>query len=324
MGKGTAEPLVSARIGWQLLAGAAATNGVMLVIMSGLASLFGTALQSALAAQAAAGLVSQGMMLMAQRSGDDVPDPRRRGDRAMVSVVAAALLYALGAGFCIGATLLPRSDDASAQAATANAFVAFQIAGLVVCLLLQAAWFVVAQRYAKLDVRAAVRTAIAGLPVTPERPVLLIEMLAALATTVIALVASGVVSVSLEPWGDIAAAVCIVAILVGVSLLLALQVRRLIAGTVVSEAEARAVIACIGRAANQTGSIRRVLDVDAVHLGPDGVVARVQLAFKDGVSAHHVAGVVAKLRAGVQAELPYVDVVLAAPQGQQSAAKEGS
>ena len=74
----------------------------------------------------------------------------------------------------------------------------------------------------------------------------------------------------------------------------------------------------IGAAAETTGAIRQVLDVEAVHMGPDAVRATVCLSFKEGVSASHVAPILDKLAAAVHVAQPNVSVVLAAGNSSKS------
>ena len=96
-----------------------------------------------------------------------------------------------------------------------------------------------------------------------------------------------------------------------------LDIRRLIAGVPVAEATQRALIDCIGRAAIQSGAIRQVAHVEAIHTGPGTILVIVQLDFKDGVAAQHMAPVLAKLRAAAMSEVPAVtDVLLAPPPAQ--------
>ena len=93
----------------------------------------------------------------------------------------------------------------------------------------------------------------------------------------------------------------------------ALETRRLVAGVPIEPDLLRALTAAIGKAAQKTGAIRAVQSVEAIHTGPGTVLAIVQLEFKDGVAAQHMAPVVATLRAAAMAEVPQTTDVLLAP-----------
>ena len=98
------------------------------------------------------------------------------------------------------------------------------------------------------------------------------------------------------------------------SLQFALELRQLIAGVPVNDDVLRALTASIGRAAEKTGAVRTVQSVEAINTGPGTVLAIVQLEFKDGVAAQHLAPVLAALRAAAIAEVPQAcDVLLAPP-----------
>ena len=91
-------------------------------------------------------------------------------------------------------------------------------------------------------------------------------------------------------------------------------VRDLIAGAPVSQTTLRSLTAAVDRATMQSGAVRQVLAIDALHTESGKVLVMLQLAFKDGVSAQHITPVLDKLRTAVQAELPSVaDVVLFPP-----------
>ena len=86
------------------------------------------------------------------------------------------------------------------------------------------------------------------------------------------------------------------------------------------EAALRDVTERVGRSAMQSGAVRSVRAVDAMHTGAGKKYVLLQLDFKDGVSAQHVTPVLDKLRRAVIAEDPSVTDVVLAPRTTDGAA----
>ena len=107
------------------------------------------------------------------------------------------------------------------------------------------------------------------------------------------------------------AVVALVALFVAVQF--ALEMRQLLSGVPIDTELLRTLTASIGLAAGKTGAVRTVHSVEAIHTGPGTVLAIVQLEFKDGVAAQHLAPVLAALRAAAIAEVPQITDVLLAP-----------
>lgn len=100
----------------------------------------------------------------------------------------------------------------------------------------------------------------------------------------------------------------------GVAVLFGLQTLRQLPGRRASARELRRLTESVGRAALKHGSIARVRSIAAMHTGPSAVLVTLELDFKDGVSAQHIAPVLDKLRRAVMSDVPTVaDIVLAVP-----------
>ena len=150
--------------------------------------------------------------------------------------------------------------------------------------------------------------------VDPVRFTVIVEMAACIAGCAITLVALLVARRI-----DLQAAATVGAVLAamttaGVAVLFGLQTLRQLPGRRASARVLQCITESVGRAALKHGSIARVRSIEAMHTGPSAVLVTIEIDFKDGVSAQHIAPVLDKLRRAVMADVPTVtDIVLAVP-----------
>ena len=275
--------------------------------MRGTAAVVMAALMAVLAATTSQALIWLGL----RQTAGDAP----RANYFFWSFVPAVLVYALGAGLVMMSAIQAPTQP------TGLKFTANDLAALV-CTCVFQIWLV-------LNVVRGIAREI-GQPWSipahfatrdPIRHAVLVETAATcvcLLIGMLALIAARYLDV---PAADALGALAIGLVLAAIAARFALETRRLVAGIPVSAAHLHTLTESIGKAAEKSGAIRQVLDVDAVHMGPASILATVQLDFKEGVSASHVAPVLEKLRAAVLAAQPDVTDVVLAPPPSKTAAK---
>jgi hypothetical protein len=91
---------------------------------------------------------------------------------------------------------------------------------------------------------------------------------------------------------------------------LAFETRAVLERTEVDPRLLKTLTEAIGAAAQKSGAIRRVVAVEARHAAPGSVIATVQLEFKEGVDARHVAPVLATLHKAAAAAVPEVTALV--------------
>ena len=112
---------------------------------------------------------------------------------------------------------------------------------------------------------------------------------------------------------EAAGAITTALVLAAVAVRFVLELKRQIAGIPVDSATIKVIISAVDRAAMQSGAIETVSAVNAVAIGPSRILVSLQLDFKAGVSAVHMAPVLGKMRRAIMTDVPLAaDVVLAA------------
>jgi len=140
----------------------------------------------------------------------------------------------------------------------------------------------------------------------PARVALLVQSGAAVVAALIAL-AAVVLARGLEwPAGLSIGALAIAFATGGAATFLLHELRRHGDGMRIAPRLEQMLIDAVGRAAMQSGAIRQVGDVSARYAGAAAVIVMVQLQFKDGVDARHIAPVLSKLEQVARAAVPEV------------------
>lgn len=220
------------------------------------------------------------------------------------SFVAGALILSLASGVSIALVV-----RAGAVRAT-DWPLAMELGGLVILVAAQAGWLFwnlrdLAGPDGRLDMLPP------GLVISdPSRAALLICGATALATALLALLATGAAWAlqipAIEAWG----ALLIALTLASAAIVLAFETRAVMERAAIDPRLVKTLTEAIGAAAQKSGAIRRVLDVSARHGAIGTVIATVQLEFKDGVDARHVAPVLMTLHKAAAAAVPEVSALL--------------
>ena len=153
-----------------------------------------------------------------------------------------------------------------------------------------------------------------------ETPLLFALAFEAMAISSVAGIALAIMALS--DGGSAAAfgAIATAFVLATVAVRFILELKRQITGIPVDAATTKAIIRAVDLAALQSGAVQTVSAVNAVSIGPGRILVSVQLDFKAGVSAVHMAPVLAKMRRAIMADVPLAaDVVLVAKSDNGSA-----
>lgn len=217
----------------------------------------------------------------------------------------AALLFATAAGVAFGAAAWMPEPQPFDTLPIVVTLVAIAVAEL--------AWL----EFALGSVRGLQIAADDAAQPTFDRLAIVSPLLFALAITAMAISSvAGVTlaTIALTDGGRTAAvgAVATGLLLLAVAAKFMLELKRHAAGVPVDPATSKLLISAVDRAALQSGAVQTVHDVEAVMIGPGRILVSLQLDFKAGVSAAHMAPVLAKMRGALMAAVPFeVDVVLA-------------
>jgi hypothetical protein len=222
------------------------------------------------------------------------------GGQHFWSYGAGALVMALASGVTVA--LLVRAGSARAT----DWPLAMEIGGLAVLTAAQAGWLYwnlrdLAGPVGRLDVPPP-RLASAD----PARASVLIWSVTGLAASALALVATVAAWALQSSIIEAVGALLIALMPAAAAMYFAFTTRAVMERAEIDPSLLRTLTEAIGQAAQKTGAVRRVVDVDARHSGPGTVIATVQLEFKEGVDARHVAPVLATLHKAATAAVPEV------------------
>jgi hypothetical protein len=293
---GEAPPNDSASRGW--VRAALEVSLASLLLAAALGALTGSPVMEAAAVAILAVCLCLGILLR-QSARDASP-----GGLHFWSYGAGALIMALASGATVA--LLVRAGSVRAT----DWPLAMELGGLVALMAAQGGWL-----YWNLRDLAGADGRLDLLPpqltlADPARATVLISAATGLLSAGIALLATAAAWVTASPLVEAIGALLIALVLAGAALFCASQTRAVMEHTAVDPALLRTLTEAIGQAALKTGAIRRVVDVDARHGTPGTIIATVQLDFKDGVDARHVAPVLAKLHTAAVAAEPSVSVLV--------------
>ncbi len=273
-----------------------------LLLAGALAALTGSpAIEAAAVAILAVGLCHA--IMLRQSVHDASP-----GGALFWSFVAGALVLALASGVTVA--LLVRASAARAT----DWPLAMELGGLAILTIVQAGWLYwnlrdVVGHGGPLDLLPP------GLVIAdPTRAALLIGGVTGLVSAGIAFMATLAAWGLQQPLWEAGGALLIALALATAAGYFAFETRAVLEQTEVDPRLLKTLTEAIGAAAQKSGAIRRVVDVDARHAAPGTVIATVQLDFKEGVDARHVASVLATLHKAAKAAVPEVTaLVLSAP-----------
>jgi hypothetical protein len=295
---GEVQPQDSASRGW-VRAGLEVSLGSLL-LAAALAALTGSpAMEAAAVAILAVGICQA--ILLRQSARDGSPEGLH-----FWSYGAGALTMALASGVAVALLVRAGAERAGDWPLT------MELGGLAVLAAAQAGWL-----YWNLRDLVGPTRPLDLLPphltiADPVRTSVLICGVTGLVSVTLALVASAVAWAVpwplVEAWG----ALLIALTLAAAAMYFAFETRAVMEHTKVDARLVRTLTEAIGVAALKTGAIRRVVEVEARYGAPGTVIATVQLDFKEGVDARHVAPVLATLHKAATAAVPAVGTLVLA------------
>jgi len=144
---------------------------------------------------------------------------------------------------------------------------------------------------------------------SPELPVVLLEDLGALLGLLIALVGVSLSAVFDDPRFDAAGSVVIGALLGVIAIVLAIEMKSLLIG----ESAAMEIQGAIRTTIERSHSVRKLIHLRTLHLGPDELLVGVKVEFNPGLDIPSLASAIDDLEAAIRQQVPIAQVIYVEP-----------
>ena len=144
---------------------------------------------------------------------------------------------------------------------------------------------------------------------SPELPVVLLEDLGALLGLLIALVGVGLSAVFDDPRFDAAGSVAIGALLGVIAIVLAIEMKSLLIG----ESAAMEIQRAIRTTIEGSHTVRKLIHLRTLHLGPDELLVAVKVEFDVGLDIPGLASAIDDLEAAIRQQVPIAQVIYVEP-----------
>jgi cation diffusion facilitator family transporter len=150
---------------------------------------------------------------------------------------------------------------------------------------------------------------------SPELPVVLLEDLGALLGLVIALVGVTLSAVFGDPRFDATGSIGIGALLGVIAIVLAVEMKSLLIG----ESAAKEVRGAIRSTIEESPTVRKLIHLRTLHLGPDELLVAVKAEFDAGLDTAGLASAIDDLESAIRHQTPIARVIYVEPDVTQSA-----
>jgi cation diffusion facilitator family transporter len=144
---------------------------------------------------------------------------------------------------------------------------------------------------------------------SPELPVVLLEDLGALLGLLIALAGVSLSAVFHDPRFDAAGSVLIGALLGVIAVVLAIEMKSLLIG----ESAAMEIQGAIRTTIERSDSVRKLIHLRTLHLGPDELLVGVKVEFNAGLDISGLASAIDDLEAAIRQQAPIAQVIYVEP-----------
>jgi cation diffusion facilitator family transporter len=150
---------------------------------------------------------------------------------------------------------------------------------------------------------------------SPELPVVLLEDLGALLGLVIALAGVTLAAVSGDPRFDAIGSIGIGALLGVIAIVLAVETKSLLIG----ESAAKEVRGAIRGTIEESPTVRKLIHMRTLHLGPDELLVAVKVEFDAGLDIAGLASAIDDLESAIRQQTPIARVIYVEPDVTRSA-----
>jgi cation diffusion facilitator family transporter len=150
---------------------------------------------------------------------------------------------------------------------------------------------------------------------SPELPVVLLEDLGALLGLVIALVGVSLSAVFDDPRFDAIGSIAIGALLGVIAIVLAIEMKSLLIG----ESAAKEIQGAIRTTIEGSPSVRKLIHMRTLHLGPDELLVAVKVEFDAGLDIPGLASAIDDLESAIRQQTPTARVIYVEPDVARSA-----
>jgi cation diffusion facilitator family transporter len=231
-------------------------------------------------------------------------------ERYFWSFVVALMLFSLGSLFAIyeGAQKLRHPHEIESAA--------WAVGILLVGVVLEAFSFRTAIRAAEEPRRGRSWWSFIRGTKNPELPVVILEDLGALCGLLIALAGVGLAVATGDARFDAAASIGIGVLLGAIAIVLAVEMKSLLIG----EAATPANVAALREAFLADESVRRIIHMRTLHIGPDELLVAAKLEFDPSLTFREVSSVINRLEARVRERLPIAKIIYIEPDVYESEA----